>query len=62
MAEVPQGLGTWKWGGVYGHHGYVDPRNRLSVVALGNTALKRMVGKYVGELMSAVYAGSRARA
>ena len=43
MAQVPQGVGTWKWGGVYGHHWYVDPRNGLTVVALSNTAVEGML-------------------
>jgi CubicO group peptidase (beta-lactamase class C family) len=55
MAELPQAAGTWKWGGVYGHHWYVDPQNRLTVVALSNTTVEGMVGSFVGELMSAVY-------
>jgi CubicO group peptidase (beta-lactamase class C family) len=55
LAEVPQAKGTWKWGGVYGHHWYVDPENRLSVVALTNTALEGMAGGFVTKLMYAVY-------
>jgi CubicO group peptidase (beta-lactamase class C family) len=54
-AEVPQGKGTWKWGGVYGHHWYVDPVNRLVVVALTNTAVEGMAGRFVADLMDAVY-------
>jgi CubicO group peptidase (beta-lactamase class C family) len=57
MAEVPCAAGAWKWGGVYGHHWYVDPANRLTVVALSNTALEGMAGRFVGELMAAVYGG-----
>ena len=56
LAGVPQAAGTWKWGGVYGHHWYVDPRNRLSVVTLTNTALEGMAGGFVVQLMNAVYA------
>lgn len=55
LAETPQANGTWKWGGVYGHHWYVDPANRLSVVAMTNTTLEGMVGAFVGELTEAVY-------
>jgi CubicO group peptidase (beta-lactamase class C family) len=36
-AQSPQGAGTWSWGGVYGHHWFVDPVNALSVVVLTNT-------------------------
>lgn len=55
MAQVPQGVGTWKWGGVYGHHWYVDSQNALTVVALSNTALEGMVGGFVTELAESIY-------
>ncbi|SEC30279.1 CubicO group peptidase, beta-lactamase class C family [Rhizobiales bacterium GAS188] len=55
LAGLPQANGTWKWGGVYGHHWYVDPVNRLTVVALTNTAIEGMAGGFVAELRSAVY-------
>jgi CubicO group peptidase (beta-lactamase class C family) len=57
LAGTPQANGTWKWGGVYGHHWYVDPVNRLTVVALTNTAIEGMAGGFVAELRSAVYGG-----
>lgn len=52
---TPQAPGTWQWGGVYGHHWYVDPVNQLTVVAMTNTALEGFNGRFVGELMEAVY-------
>lgn len=55
LAGTPQGLGTWKWGGVYGHHWYVDPVSRLTVIATTSTAIEGMVGGFVGQLMAAVY-------
>lgn len=55
LAGTPQGLGTWKWGGVYGHHWYLDPVNRLTVIATTSTAIEGMVGEFVVQLMSAVY-------
>jgi CubicO group peptidase (beta-lactamase class C family) len=55
LAGTPQAAGTWRWGGVYGHHWYVDPVNRLTVVALSNTAIEGMNGKFVAELRDAVY-------
>jgi CubicO group peptidase (beta-lactamase class C family) len=58
LAGTPQAAGTWNWGGAYGHHWYVDPVNRLTVVAMTNTALEGMVGVFVGELMEAVYGGA----
>jgi CubicO group peptidase (beta-lactamase class C family) len=57
LARTPQAGGTWQWGGVYGHHWYVDPVNRLTVVAMTNTTLEGFVGGFVGELMQAVYGG-----
>jgi CubicO group peptidase (beta-lactamase class C family) len=56
LARVPQSAGTWKWGGVYGHHWYVDPGNLLTVVSLSNTAVEGMTGPFTGELMNAIYA------
>ena len=56
LAGVPQSAGTWKWGGVYGHHWYVDPQRRLTVAALSNTTAEGMAGDFVGALRDAVYA------
>ncbi len=55
LAGVPQSAGTWKWGGVYGHHWYVDPQRRLTVAALSNTTAEGMAGDFVGALRGAVY-------
>jgi CubicO group peptidase (beta-lactamase class C family) len=57
LAGSPQAMGTWSWGGVYGHHWYLDAVNRLTVIAMTNTTLEGMVGGFVGELMAAVYGG-----
>ncbi len=56
LAETPQSAGTWKWGGVYGHHWFVDPVERLTVVALTNTAFEGTMGRFAEELLRAVYA------
>jgi CubicO group peptidase (beta-lactamase class C family) len=55
MAALPQPAGTWKWGGVYGNHWFVDPQNRLTVVALSNTAIEGMMGAFVDQLLRAIY-------
>jgi CubicO group peptidase (beta-lactamase class C family) len=55
LAGTRQAAGTWQWGGAYGHHWYVDRVNRLTVVAMTNTALEGLTGEFVGELMAAVY-------
>ncbi len=55
LADTPQSAGTWKWGGVYGHHWFVDPVKRLTVVALTNTAFEGTMGRFADELLRAVY-------
>lgn len=54
-AGSPQGRGTLQWGGAYGHSWFVDPVNRLSVVALTNTAFEGMSGAFPVEIRDAVY-------
>ncbi|MNT09657.1 Esterase EstB [compost metagenome] len=53
---TPQTVGTWRWGGAYGHSWFVDPARGLSVVALTNTLYEGMHGAFVDELRDAVYA------
>ncbi|MDA3307349.1 MULTISPECIES: serine hydrolase domain-containing protein [Stenotrophomonas] len=53
---TPQGVGSWRWGGAYGHSWFVDPARGLSVVALTNTLYEGMDGAFVDELRDAVYA------
>jgi CubicO group peptidase (beta-lactamase class C family) len=55
-AQSPQSVGTFGWGGVWGHTWFVDPVRRLSVVSLTNTALEGMMGRYTRDLRNAVYA------
>ncbi|WP_158815626.1 serine hydrolase [Methylocapsa sp. S129] len=55
LAGTLQSIGTWKWGGVYGHHWFVDAQRRLTLAALSNTAIEGMAGNFVGELRNAVY-------
>ena len=55
-AGVPFPKGTLKWGGVYGHSWFIDPVNRLTVVALTNTTLEGMWGKFTVDLRGAIYA------
>ncbi|MBX4936748.1 serine hydrolase domain-containing protein [Rhizobium binae] len=56
-AGVPFPAGTLKWGGVYGHSWFIDPVNGLTVVALTNTTLEGMWGKFTVDLRDAIYAG-----
>ncbi len=53
--RTPQAAGTIQWGGAYGHSWFVDPQNRLTVVAFTNTAFEGMAGAYTLELRDAVY-------
>ena len=54
-AHTPQSPGTWNWGGVYGHTWFVDPARKLTVVALTNTALEGLMGKFTTDVRDAVY-------
>jgi CubicO group peptidase (beta-lactamase class C family) len=54
-ASSPQSTGTWQWGGVYGHSWFVDPERRLTVIALTNTALEGLFGRFPYELRDALY-------
>lgn len=54
-ADTPESPGTWRMGGTYGHSWFVDPKQRLSVVAFTNTALEGMSGQFTVDLCEAVY-------
>jgi CubicO group peptidase (beta-lactamase class C family) len=54
-AGSPQSRGTWQWGGVYGHSWFVDPERHLTVIALTNTALEGLFGRFPIELRDAIY-------
>ena len=54
-ASTPQSPGTWQWGGVYGHSWFVDPQRRLTVVALTNTALEGLYGRFPIDVRDAIY-------
>ncbi|MED1915102.1 serine hydrolase [Brevibacillus sp. DP1.3A] len=54
-ANTPESPGTWRMGGTYGHSWFVDPLQRLSVVAFTNTALEGMSGQFTVDLCEAVY-------
>ncbi|MEK3946645.1 MULTISPECIES: serine hydrolase [Paenibacillus] len=54
-ADTPESPGTWRMGGTYGHSWFVDPKQRLSVVAFTNTALEGMSGQFTVDLCDAIY-------
>jgi CubicO group peptidase (beta-lactamase class C family) len=53
--KTPQGVGTLAWGGVYGHNWFVDPKARLTVVIMTNTAFEGMNGPFTTQVRDAVY-------
>ncbi|WP_175876818.1 serine hydrolase domain-containing protein [Burkholderia sp. BCC0097] len=54
-AASPESVGTWRWGGVYGHSWFVDRARGLTVVSLTNTLYEGMNGQYTLDLRDAVY-------
>ena len=54
-AASPESVGTWRWGGAYGHSWFVDRAQGLSVVAFTNTLYEGMSGRFVSDLRDAVY-------
>lgn len=59
LADSPESVGTWRWGGAYGHAWFVDPQQALSVVAFTNTLYEGMSGQFVNDLRDAVYRALR---
>lgn len=55
-AETPSAIGTYNWGGVYGHSWLVDPSNELVMLSISNTALEGCTGKFPTNVRNAVYA------
>jgi CubicO group peptidase (beta-lactamase class C family) len=55
LAASPESVGTWRWGGAYGHSWFVDRARGLSVVAFTNTLYEGMSGRFVTDLRDAVY-------
>jgi len=55
-AQTPQSAGTFAWGGVYGHTWFVDGSKGLTVVALTNTAVEGLSGRFPIDIRDAIYA------
>ncbi|MBB6559063.1 CubicO group peptidase (beta-lactamase class C family) [Acidovorax soli] len=55
LAASPESVGTWRWGGAYGHAWFVDRALGLSAVAFTNTLYEGMSGRFVTDLRDAVY-------
>lgn len=54
---TPESIGTWRWGGAYGHSWFVDPARKLTCVAFTNTTPEGMFGggRFPLELRDALY-------
>lgn len=61
VAASPESVGTWRWGGAYGHSWFVDRAQGLSVVAFTNTLYEGMSGRFVTDLRDAVYGALEVR-
>ncbi|WP_117194134.1 serine hydrolase domain-containing protein [Rhizobium terrae] len=55
-AGLPVSPGSLQWGGVYGHHWFIDPVRRITLVGLTNTTLEGMWGRFTLDLKKAVAA------
>lgn len=55
LASSPESIGTWRWGGAYGHSWFVDHTQKLGVVAFTNTLYEGMSGRFVTDLRDAVF-------
>lgn len=54
-SQYPGAPGTWRWGGVYGSHFFMDRASGLSVVVLTNTTPDGMDGTFPQDIAKAVY-------
>ncbi|MBK5571010.1 serine hydrolase domain-containing protein [Ensifer sp. 2YAB10] len=52
---TPQSKGTIQWGGAYGHNWFVDPVEKITVVAMTNTTFEGMWGPFTRDVRDAVY-------
>lgn len=55
-AGLPVSPGSLQWGGVYGHHWFIDPVRNVTAVGLTNTTLEGMWGQFTLDLKRAVSA------
>lgn len=60
LAQTPQSVGTWMWGGAYGHSWFVDPAKKLVVLGLTNTTFEGMNGAFPKDVRDAVYSAEKA--
>jgi CubicO group peptidase (beta-lactamase class C family) len=55
LAKSPHSAGTIQWGGIYGHHWFVDPKQQLTFVELTNTSPGGMAEPFKAEIAKAIY-------
>ncbi|WP_426613072.1 serine hydrolase domain-containing protein [Bradyrhizobium sp. McL0616] len=55
LAKSPQAAGTWTFNCAYGQSFFVDPQQKLAVIAFTNTALEGGFGAFPVEIRDAVY-------
>lgn len=55
-AGLPVSPGSLQWGGVYGHHWFMDLKRKITLVGLTNTTLEGMWGMFTLDLKKAVAA------
>lgn len=54
-AQTPEAIGTWRWGGAWGHAWFVDPARRVSVALFTNTVVEGSDGQTPLDVRDAVY-------
>ena len=55
-AGLPVSAGSLQWGGVYGHHWFIDLERKITLVGLTNTMPEGMAGMFTLDLKKAVAA------
>ncbi|KKC39473.1 hypothetical protein WH87_04525 [Devosia epidermidihirudinis] len=55
-ADTPEAVGTFTWGGIYGHSWLVDPANEMVLISMSNTAVEGCNGKFPRNVRNAAYA------
>ena len=53
MANIQLSKNSIEWGGVYGHSGAIDFERDLTIVALTNTAVEGIFGRFSQDLRRA---------
>ena len=56
-ANTPQPVGTFEWGGVWGHRWFIDASNGLTAVIMTNTAIEGCSGPFPYAVRDAIYRG-----